>query len=71
MRPIFKKCPTCGSKRIKLVNTDYSLETQSKVFVVPKLERYECPACGEILFDYDAMKRLELARGRTKVKRPA
>ena len=26
---------------------------------MPKLERYECPQCGEILFDRDALQRLQ------------
>jgi YgiT-type zinc finger domain-containing protein len=62
MRPKLTKCPTCDSTKLKLVRSDYTLKLPNRVVVVPKLDRYECPNCGEVLFDYDGIKRLEEAR---------
>jgi len=62
MKPKLSKCPTCGSSKLKLVRSNFTLKARNRVCVVPRLERYECPGCGEILFDYDGIKRLEEAR---------
>ena len=62
MKLKLSKCPTCGSTRIKFVRSDYTLKANRHLLVVPKLERYECPSCGEVLFDYDGIKRIEEAR---------
>jgi YgiT-type zinc finger domain-containing protein len=62
IRPVFKKCPTCGSRRIKLVEGDYSTAARGKVVVVHDVRRHECPACGEVLLDYEAVKQIEERR---------
>jgi YgiT-type zinc finger domain-containing protein len=62
MNPVLSKCPTCGSRRIKAVRSDYKTKIQGRSVVVPDLEREECPDCGEILFDCAAMERLESLR---------
>ncbi len=62
MRPVFKKCPTCGSRKIKLVENDYTVASGNKRIVVPNLHRHECPACGEVLLDYEAVKQIESCR---------
>lgn len=62
MHPIITKCPTCGSKKIKVVRSDYRTSIQGHEVVVPRLEREECPNCGEVLFDCAAMERLEALR---------
>lgn len=59
MFPISKTCPTCGSKRIALVRTDYRTSVRGRPVVVKDLERQECPVCGEVLFDRAAMKRMQ------------
>jgi YgiT-type zinc finger domain-containing protein len=53
------KCPTCGSKRIKRVRRNWRDTYQGRTYVVPNLEFEECPACGERLFDRDAMRKIE------------
>ncbi len=60
--PHFKKCPTCGSPKIKLVRGNYRTSARGKPITVSNVQRHECPACGEILLDYDAMKKIEFCR---------
>lgn len=62
MRPLFKKCPTCGSRKIKLVGGNYRTTARGKPIVVPGVRRHECPVCGEVLLDYDAVKKIERRR---------
>jgi len=62
MRPVFRKCPSCGSRKIKLVEGDYLTTTRGKRIMVPNVRRHECPACGEVLFDYEAVKQIESCR---------
>jgi len=72
MKPKLSTCPTCGSEKLKLLRSDFTLKVGSRVIVVPKLERYRCSQCGEILFDYDGIKRIEEARApRRKLSRTA
>ena len=60
----FKTCPTCGSRKIQKLATDFRGRIGTRIVSLPKLERHECPACGEILFGYDSMKRIEESRPR-------
>jgi YgiT-type zinc finger domain-containing protein len=55
-------CPTCGSRKIKVVEGDYATTSRGKLIVVPSVRRHECPACREMLFDYEAMKQIEARR---------
>ncbi len=57
MYPIAKTCPTCGSRKIKVVCSNYATSVRGRAVVIPKLEREECPDCGEILFDRAAMRK--------------
>ena len=52
-------CPTCGSKRIKLLRRNWTRSFQGKSYTVPDLEYYECPDCGEKLYDREAMRKIE------------
>ncbi|MFN7944904.1 MAG: YgiT-type zinc finger protein [Blastocatellia bacterium] len=52
-------CPTCGSHKIKLVRRDLERMSGGQAYVVPDLEFYECPKCGEKLFDREAMRKIE------------
>ncbi len=52
-------CPTCGSGEIKKVKKDWKGEYQGKKYSVPSLSLYECPDCGERVYDRDAMHRIE------------
>jgi YgiT-type zinc finger domain-containing protein len=52
-------CPTCGSTKIKKVCRDWSGESHGRSYTVPALEFYECPACGEKVYDRQAMRKIE------------
>ncbi len=52
-------CPTCGSRKIKKVRRNWSAKSHGKSYTVPLLEFYECPVCGEKIFDRQAMRRIE------------
>ena len=52
-------CPSCGSDRIKRVQQDWTSKFQSQSYAVPSLEFYECPDCGERIYDRQAMRRIE------------
>lgn len=54
-----KRCPSCGSEEIERVERDWTGEVQGKKYVVEALEFHECPACGEQIFDREAMRRIE------------
>ncbi|HUT32474.1 MAG TPA: YgiT-type zinc finger protein [Planctomycetota bacterium] len=56
------ECPTCGSDRIKRVRKNLQREGHGKPYVVPRLAFWECPACGERLFDREAMRMIEAHR---------
>lgn len=64
------RCPTCGSRKIKLVRRDWTDEVAGKRYTVPNLDFYECPNCGEKLYDQEAMRKIEAhspgLRGKTK-----
>ncbi len=62
MNPQLTKCPTCASRKIKVIRSDFNTKAQGRTVVVADLERQECSDCGEILFDCAAMERLEAAR---------
>ena len=62
MHPVLKECPTCGSRKIKVVHSDFATRMHGRSLSVPRLERQECPDCGEVIFDFDAMGKLEAAR---------
>jgi len=53
------KCPSCGSTKIKRVSRDWHDEHGGVAYVVPDLEYYECPQCGERVYDRDAMRKIE------------
>ena len=57
-----KQCPSCGKRSLKLVRTDYVLRAGGKELFVPKLERYECASCDEVLFDEEGGRRIDEAR---------
>jgi YgiT-type zinc finger domain-containing protein len=67
-RKALRHCPTCGSSRIHTIRSDYKTRVRGEEVVVPKLEREECPVCGEILFGPQAMRRIESYRKKVTVK---
>lgn len=52
-------CPSCGSKRIKRVRRDATRNFKGEEYTVPDLEYYECPDCGEKVYDREAMRQIE------------
>lgn len=52
-------CPSCGGEKIKKVRRDWTGTYHDKAYVVPNLTFYECPRCGERVFDAEAMRRIE------------
>ena len=53
-------CPSCGGGNIKKVKQDWNGEFRGKPYTVPALEFYECPDCGERIYDREAMRKLEV-----------
>lgn len=45
--------------KIKKVRRDLSGTFEGETYVVPSLDFYECPACGEKVFDREAMRKIE------------
>jgi ribosomal protein L37AE/L43A len=69
-----KSCPTFGSRRIQKLRRDWESEFEGKPYKVQALEFYECPVCGEHVFDREAMRKIESASpafSRPRLKRPA
>ena len=54
-----KICPTCGSDKIKRVKRDLARKYKGQAYTVPKVEFYECPNCGEKVYDHEAMLKIE------------
>ncbi|MGZ8847992.1 MAG: YgiT-type zinc finger protein [Pyrinomonadaceae bacterium] len=52
-------CPTCGSKKIRRLRRDLLREYDGVSYVVPDLEYYECPECGERVYNREAMRKIE------------
>jgi YgiT-type zinc finger domain-containing protein len=52
-------CPTCGSDKIKKARRNWTGKAQGKTYNVPNLEYYECPDCGEKVYDREAMRKIE------------
>jgi len=52
-------CPSCGSDRIKPLCRDWIGKFRGQSYTVPELEFYECPDCGEKVYDRQAMQRIE------------
>jgi len=53
-------CPTCGSRKIKKMRRNLTSSFAGQTYTVPLLEFYECPHCGEKVYDRDAMGRIEM-----------
>ncbi len=52
-------CPSCGSEDIKKVCRDWSGSFEGQAYTVASLEFYECPACGEKVYDRQAMRQIQ------------
>ena len=54
-----KTCPTCGSDRIERVVRDVTRKYEGQTYTVPSVEFYDCPKCGEKVYDREAMRKIE------------
>lgn len=54
MKSHLKICPTCGSKKIRLIKKDLAFTHRGKEVIVSQVECEECPECGEVITDYAA-----------------
>jgi YgiT-type zinc finger domain-containing protein len=54
-----KMCPTCGSKKIRRVTRDVARIYKGQTYTVPRVEFYDCPNCGEKVYDREAMQKIE------------
>ena len=52
-------CPSCGSTKIRKVRRNWSGRFQGRSYTVRSLEFYECPVCGEKVYDRQAMRKIE------------
>jgi YgiT-type zinc finger domain-containing protein len=52
-------CPSCGSEKIRKVRRKWQGECHGQTYTVEKLEFYECPDCGEKLYDREAMRTIQ------------
>ena len=52
-------CPSCNSNRIRKVRRNWLGQFKGKTYTVPNLEYYDCPDCGEKVYDREAMRRIE------------
>jgi YgiT-type zinc finger domain-containing protein len=52
-------CPSCGSEKIKSVRRNATGRVEGKEYTVPDLEYYECPDCGEKIYDCEAMRQIQ------------
>ena len=52
------ECPTCASRRIRHVRKNLRRTWKGQAYVVPNLEYWECPDCGEHVYDRDAMRQI-------------
>jgi YgiT-type zinc finger domain-containing protein len=54
-----ESCPSCGSRNIEKVRRTWRGEFEGQCYAVPDLEFYECPDCGERVYDREAMRKIE------------
>jgi YgiT-type zinc finger domain-containing protein len=52
-------CPSCGSRAIKKIRRNWTGKVKGQTYVVPNLEYYLCPQCGETVYDRQAMRKIE------------
>ena len=52
-------CPSCASEKIEKVRRKWEGEYNGQTYTVENLEFYECPDCGEKVYDREAMKAIQ------------
>lgn len=59
MMELITVCPSCGSPALKKVRRNWTGKSKGQTYMVPNLEYYMCPQCGERLYDREAMRKIE------------
>ena len=54
-----KICPSCGSEKLKRIRGDLKREFEGESYSVTGVEYYQCPDCGERVYDRDAVRRIQ------------
>jgi YgiT-type zinc finger domain-containing protein len=52
-------CPNCGNKNLKKVRKTVTGTRQGKRYSAAQVEFYECPDCGERIYDPAAIRQIE------------
>lgn len=52
-------CPSCDSPALKKIRNNWTGKVKGKTYMVPNLEYYTCPQCGETFYDREAMRKIE------------
>ena len=66
-----KTCPTCGSAKIQKVRRTVTRGPIGRRYTVPQLTFHECPACGEQVYGPEAMEKIEVFRGVSRMAEAA
>jgi len=64
-------CPNCGNKNLKKVRKAVTGTRQGKRYSAPAVEFYECPDCGERIYDPTAIRQIEQHSHLSNRHRPA
>ena len=54
MKSHLDECPTCGSRKIRVMKRDLEFVHRGQKIIVPQVECEECQSCGEVITDYAA-----------------
>jgi len=52
-------CPNCGNKNLKKVHKTVTGTRNGKRYSAPNVDYYECPDCGERIYDPAAIRQIE------------
>lgn len=56
--PQITRCPTCGSAKIRRLRKTVTRTHAGRTYVVPDLAFWDCPACGERVYDREAIRQI-------------
>jgi YgiT-type zinc finger domain-containing protein len=56
-------CPACQMGRLNLIRTTYTHIYDDTLIQVPNIAAWKCDVCGEIFYDPDAVRRIEVLIG--------
>jgi YgiT-type zinc finger domain-containing protein len=62
-----KKCPICGSSKIRQICEEFKVTIQGKKMAIPDVERQKCNSCGEEFFDHASNEKLDAFRRKRKI----